>query len=69
MHRPPDYDQTDYFNEFGIVVQAIAADQNIPERNNLIAPSVSGTWSPESVWDTGFVGAYTGALGALAVEQ
>ncbi|GJE89064.1 glycoside hydrolase family 79 protein [Phanerochaete sordida] len=64
------YSQQDYFNEFGTVVQAIANDAQIPTRNNLVAPSVnSGPWSPESVWDTGFVGAYSGALGALAVEH
>lgn len=68
--RPPTYSQQDYFNEFGTVVQAIANDPQIPTRNNLVAPSVnSGPWSPESVWDTGFVSAYSGALGALAVEH
>lgn len=51
------------------MVQAIANDQEIPVRNNLIAPSVSGTWTPEMVWDTGFIPAYTNELGALAVEQ
>ncbi|KAI0073210.1 hypothetical protein K474DRAFT_1666888 [Panus rudis PR-1116 ss-1] len=69
-HRPQTYSQFDYFGEFGVVVQAIANDENIPIRNNLIAPSVAtGAWTPEMVWDTGFIPAYTNQLGALAVEQ
>lgn len=51
-------------------MQAIGTDDAIPLKNNLIAPSVAtGPWTPESVWDTGFVGAYTNSLGALSVEQ
>ncbi len=52
------------------MVEAIGNDTLIPVRNNLIAPSVAtGPWTPESVWDTGFVGVYSDSLGALAVEQ
>jgi hypothetical protein len=68
-HRPQGWNQTNYFEEFGNVIDAIANDTAIPARNNLIAPSVSGSWTPESVFDTGFVTAYTDSLGALAVEQ
>ncbi|KAI0087558.1 hypothetical protein BDY19DRAFT_994874 [Irpex rosettiformis] len=68
-HRPQGWNQTNYFEEFGAVIQAIANDVNIPVRNNLIAPSVSGAWTPESVFDTGFIPAYTGSLGFLAVEH
>ncbi|KAI0341170.1 hypothetical protein BDW22DRAFT_334247 [Trametopsis cervina] len=68
-HRPLGWNQTNYFEEFGIVVQAIQNDANIPIRGNLLAPSVSGTWTPESVFDTGFLGAYADALGAVAVEH
>ena len=69
-HRDPTYSQTDFFNEFGTLIQAIGNDAQIPVKNNLIAPSISsGPWSPESVWDTGFVGVYSGSLGALSVEQ
>ncbi len=69
-HRSLSYGPEDYFGEFAVVVQAIANDSNIPIRNNLIAPSPSGThWSPEMVWDTGFITAYQPQLGALSVEQ
>ena len=42
----------------------------MPVKNNLIGPSVAtGPWTPEMVWDTGFIGAYAGNMAALAVEQ
>ena len=67
--RPPTYSQFDYYGEVGVMINAIGADPNIPIRNNLIIPSVSGTWTPESVWDTNIIPAYDGSIGALAVEQ
>jgi hypothetical protein len=36
---------------------------------NLLGPSVSVTWTPEMVWDTGFIPAYSANLYALTVEQ
>jgi hypothetical protein len=39
-------------------------------KNNLVGPSVAtGPWTPEMVWDTGFIGAYAGNMAALSVEQ
>ncbi|KAI0791079.1 glycoside hydrolase family 79 protein [Abortiporus biennis] len=68
-HRPSTYAPQDYFNDFGVVTTAIGNDGNIPVKNNLIAPSVSGTWTPEQVWNTSFIPAYTNFLGYLAVEH
>ncbi|KAG1830641.1 glycoside hydrolase family 79 protein [Suillus variegatus] len=67
--RPSTYSPFDYFGEFGTVVNAINSDSNIPVKNNLVAPSITGEWTPESVWDTGLVGSYSSSLGALAVEH
>ena len=68
--RNSSYSQQNYFNEFGIVVDAIQNDPNIPTRGNLVAPSVNtGPWTPESVFDTGFLTAYDSSLGAISVEQ
>jgi hypothetical protein len=51
-------------------VQQIADDQSIPIKNNiLIVPSIQVTWTPESVWNTGIVSAYTNSLYGLAVER
>jgi hypothetical protein len=69
-HRPATYSPYDYFGEFSTLVQAINNNPNIPVKNNLIGPSVAtGLWTPEMVWDTGFIAAYTNSLGALAVEH
>ena len=64
------YGPFNYFGEFGTIVQAIGGDSNIPVKNNLIGPSVAtGAWTPEMVWDTGFIPAYTNSLSALSVKQ
>ncbi|KAJ7126148.1 glycoside hydrolase family 79 protein [Mycena epipterygia] len=69
QHRNTSYDPQNYANEFGELVAALAADSNVPVRNNLIGPSVSGTWTPEMVWNTNFIPTYTDNLGALSVEH
>jgi hypothetical protein len=69
-HRPSTYTQFDYFGEIGTLVQQIASDPLIPQKNNLlIVPSVQVTWTPESVFDTGIVAAYTSSIYGLAVER
>ncbi|CCM01660.1 uncharacterized protein FIBRA_03722 [Fibroporia radiculosa] len=69
-HRPGNYTPYDYFGEFGVVVAAMEADSNIHATNNLMAPSVAtGDWTPEEVWNTGFVASYTSSLSALTVEH
>ncbi|KAH7925637.1 glycoside hydrolase family 79 protein [Leucogyrophana mollusca] len=67
--RNSTYSPSDYYDDFGVVVDAIANDAHIPVRNNLVAPSVSGTWTPEMVWATGFISTYSSSLGYLAVEH
>jgi hypothetical protein len=69
QHRNSSYGPQNYTNEFGELVTALAANANAPVKNNLIGPSVSGTWTPEMVWDTGFISQYTDSLNALSVEQ
>lgn len=68
-HRASTYGPYDYFGDFGIVVDAVNADSAIPTKNNLIGPNLAGTWTPEEVWDTGFISDYSSSLGALAVEH
>ncbi|KAJ7742690.1 glycoside hydrolase family 79 protein [Mycena maculata] len=68
-HRNSSYSPQNYANEFGEMVDALAADSNVPVKNNLIGPSVSGTWTPEMVWDTGFITEYVDNLFALSVEH
>ena len=51
------------------MTQAYLDNPNIPVKNNLIAPSVTTGWTPEMVWDTGFMDAYGQYLNALTVER
>jgi hypothetical protein len=69
-HRPATYSPSDYFGEFGVVVAALGSDSNVRNQNLLIGPNVAtGAWTPEMVWDTGFVQSYSPQLAYLAVEQ
>ncbi|KDR78254.1 hypothetical protein GALMADRAFT_266767 [Galerina marginata CBS 339.88] len=69
-HRPGSYGPYDYFGEFGTMVSAMANDINLPNKGLLIGPSVSSAaWSPEMVWDTGFVDSYSAQLAFLSVEH
>ncbi|KAI6155825.1 glycoside hydrolase family 79 protein [Pisolithus tinctorius] len=67
--RPSTYSPYDYFGEVGILVDAVNNDNSIPVKNNLVVPSVSGTWTPEDVFNTGIVTSYDNSLGYLAVEH
>jgi hypothetical protein len=53
------------------MIAALQADPKINSKGNLdlIGPSISGQWTPEMVWDTGFISSYTANIYALAVEQ
>ncbi|KAJ7512818.1 glycoside hydrolase family 79 protein [Mycena galericulata] len=68
-HRNKTYSPANYTAEVGELIAAMAADANIPVKNNLIGPSVSGTWTPEQVFDTGFITDYADSLGAISVEH
>ena len=69
-HRPSTYGPQDYANDVGNLIKAMEADSGIPNKNMLICPSVAtGAWTPELVWDTGFINTYGSYLTALAVEQ
>ena len=69
-HRPATYSPFDYFGEFGVLVAAMANDSNIRSQDLLIGPNIAtGAWTPEMVWNTGFVQSYSPQLAYLAVEQ
>ncbi|KDR78253.1 hypothetical protein GALMADRAFT_119254 [Galerina marginata CBS 339.88] len=71
LHRPPTYQPSDYFNEFGQMIAAMKADTSLSDRTRqlLIGPSIQILWTPEQVWNTGFVDAYTDHLSFLSVER
>ncbi|THH33379.1 hypothetical protein EUX98_g814 [Antrodiella citrinella] len=69
-HRPQNYTQYDFFGEFGDLIKAMQANTNIPTTNNLVGPNIAvADWTPEMVWDTGFIPAYAPNLFALSVEN
>lgn len=53
----------------GNLIQEVANDAAIPVKNMFIVPSIQVAWTPESVWNTGLVGAYSNSISALAVER
>ena len=64
------YSVHDYYNEIGSLTNQMNNDPQISNRSMLIAPSVAtGTWTPEMVWNTGFIQTYSQYLAYLAVEQ
>lgn len=69
-HRKPSYGPQDYTNEVGSLIKAMQANPGIRNKNMLICPSVANlAWTPEVVWNTGFLDYYSSHLSALAVEQ
>ena len=64
------YGPADYYNDVQSLITAMDDNSRIPNKNMLIAPSVStGPWTPEQVWDTGFIDRFNDRLYCLAVEQ
>jgi hypothetical protein len=74
------YTPANYVSEFGQLINALSSTP-VPidisnlnpvsrARQMLIGPSVvSGTWSPEMVWNAGFVTEYSSNLAALSVQK
>jgi hypothetical protein len=63
------YSPYDYFGEFGQMVEAVNADANIPNKGLLIGPNLATGWTPQQIWDTGFIDSYTNSLAYLAFER
>ncbi|KAJ3493949.1 hypothetical protein NLJ89_g10909 [Agrocybe chaxingu] len=68
--RPSGYTFYDYFGEVGDLIQHIDANDRIPVKNNLLAPSLAtGDWFPEDIWNIGFLEAYIDRLWAITMEH
>ena len=73
--RNSSYDETDYFNDFGQVVQDYVNDANLPNHNKFLAPSVccggvgQAGWTPEQVFQTGFLDEYAKYLSYISVQR
>ena len=68
--RTAPYGPADYANEVTKLLTTIDANPRIPVKNNLVGPSVaSGPWTPEQVWQTGFIDRFKDRFYAFTVEQ
>jgi hypothetical protein len=58
------YSLQDHKDEFGLLIDAMNADSNIPNKNLLIGPNLAGVWSlPDiDIWQTGSPWASTKTL-------
>ncbi|KAJ7235652.1 glycoside hydrolase family 79 protein [Mycena rebaudengoi] len=72
-HRLSNYSQFDYFGEFSDLLGQLASSGVDPDgkaRTLLIGPSIAdANWTPEDVWNTGFVDVYNDSLAYLSVEK
>ncbi|KXN92551.1 hypothetical protein AN958_05406 [Leucoagaricus sp. SymC.cos] len=68
-HRPDGYNEFSYGDEFGELVNAMNNDANAANRNILIGPNIAMVWTPEQVWNSGFVDRFSQNLVSLAVER
>ncbi|KZP07019.1 glycoside hydrolase family 79 protein [Athelia psychrophila] len=70
--RSNNYTTKDYFTEFGQMMAAINRDAEIPVKNQIVGPSVTGgakEWSTDEIFSTGYLQAYASNLGYIAVER
>jgi hypothetical protein len=51
------------------MIDAVNADANIPNKKLLIGPNLATGWTPQQIWDTGFIDSYTNSLAYLAFER
>ncbi|KAJ7054643.1 glycoside hydrolase family 79 protein [Mycena amicta] len=73
LHRPSTYGPFDYFGEFSDLITQLNAsglDPNGRAASLMLGPSVAdATWTPEMVFDTGYVDTYNANLAWLSVEK
>ena len=63
-----------YAEELHDLIAKIDANPRIPNKHMLLGPSVGSsipgvTWTPEQVWETGWIDTFKDRLSAITVEQ
>jgi len=71
--RGADYSPQAYHEDWGVFLNHYVSDREMRNLTQFIAPSVccgsSIGWTPEQVFDTGFLDTYNDNLGWIAVQQ
>jgi hypothetical protein len=73
--RGPDYSEAQYTQDWGVVLDSYKSNPAITNSKMFVAPSVccggEGNigWTPEQVFDTGFLDLYADNLAYISVEQ
>ncbi|KAJ3821688.1 hypothetical protein F5880DRAFT_1580313 [Lentinula raphanica] len=69
-HRPSNYSQYDYVGELGSLINDMSQYSDLSAAQDLLLiPSVSGTWTPENIWDTGVMDTYSSNIAWMSVEH
>ncbi|KAF8576860.1 glycoside hydrolase family 79 protein [Ramaria rubella] len=67
--RPSNYSPANFVTDYGVMIQAFQSDSSVQNKSKLVGPSICCNWSPEQVFDAGFLTDYTSELAYLSVEQ
>lgn len=73
--RNSSYQPADFTADWGTVLQDYINDANVPNKNLFVAPSVccggvnNNGWTPEQVFDTGFLTDFGTNLAYISVQQ
>lgn len=69
-HRPEGYSPYDFWGEWKDLLEDMQGPEHERNRQILIGPSIAtGDWTPEMVWDTGFLDSYVNNMYAVTVEH
>jgi hypothetical protein len=64
------YSPEQYCDELQDLINTMDANPRIPVKNKLLGPSIAtGDWTPEQVWNAGFIDKFKDRLYALTVER
>lgn len=66
------YLPADYSGELDRLFEVVETNDRLPIKNKFVAPSISASqpeWTPELVWQTGFIDHFKDRLYALTVER
>lgn len=67
--RSPDYNTTDYVSDIQTMLNAIGSDSGMPNKTNLMGPSICCEWTTQEIFDAGFSTLFDSSFSWFAAEQ